>query len=70
MEWQPIETFPKDGTAVMVWNGSSRALAWWKEYYDGSVAIQRQNLVGEPVGIGILDPETHWMPLPSPPEQE
>ena len=68
--WQPIETAPKDGTAVMVypptWNGRSASIATWKRdkfakkprpYWD------RDDDMGR-VTISRELPTTHWMPMP------
>jgi hypothetical protein len=66
-EWQPIETAPKDGTHVWLWNGYRRAIGWYKSYEDGSDGWHRQSIIGEGLGRRDIDPETHWMPLPDPP---
>lgn len=67
MDWQPIETAPKDGTTVFVnhgeqdhgWLPSNRATwgggKWVYQFEDGT-----------PGGIPFLQP-THWMPLHAPP---
>jgi hypothetical protein len=61
IEWQPIETAPKDGTLILVWRAavldrvahhgidmwSDKSQAWWS-----SLPSQQP---------------THWMPLPEPP---
>lgn len=68
--WQPIETAPRDGTAVLVmsdnWTGTKTGRAeecngdntyvaqWWKD--DGCRGVWECPV--EP---------THWMPLPPPP---
>jgi hypothetical protein len=65
--WQPIETAPKDGSAVWLWNGYRRCIGWYSEYADHSGGWHRQSLIGEPLGKRDIDPETHWMPLPPAP---
>ena len=62
MEWQPIETAPKDGTRFIAW-GPNLAVAEceWREawaHYDAGWYRSNQHPVVEP---------THWQPLPSPP---
>lgn len=65
MEWQPIETAPKDGTAIIgAWDSKIFENRWfihpvifengiWIHYWD-----QDEDHVLYP---------THWMPLPEPP---
>ena len=81
MMWQPIETAPRDATAILVmrdiWPGtrSGRAeecnghntyvAAWWSDERGGQGAWICYM-------DAVLDPEcpvepTHWMPLPDPP---
>ncbi len=68
MEWEQIETAPKDGTAVLTVNGdwicirswddgkySRNPKPYWRCFGPWSVTFQRQR---QP---------THWMPLPKPP---
>ncbi len=59
MNWQPIETAPKDDSVILVYDGAGMHVAWigWTEnekpvYFDDNVAIR----------------PTHWMPLPEPPK--
>lgn len=72
MEWQPIETAPKDGSVI---------LAYWEAYLDGK-RIEGDNCyaltkwssnLGLWISIddeefGYMEP-SHFMPLPPPPEQ-
>lgn len=61
MEWQPIETAPKDGTDILTWTHLPDAfnpyiVVKWKR---GTwVAV-------DPLGEYL---PTHWMPLPEPPQ--
>ena len=55
--WQPIETAPKDGQLVMIWNKS------YKIALQGRWEGEDTGWVGDDV---ILFP-THWRPLPAPP---
>ena len=68
-DWQPIETAPKDGTAVLVWN---KGCGCW-------VASYRLPMRGEPQneshyvhewrdGGGRWASPTKWMPLPPTPK--
>lgn len=72
MQWQPIETAPKDGTVVLVWpidwqcsaTGSPNTDMWicqWSDFYNRWV---------EAAGEEYFGPQTptHWAPLPEPPK--
>lgn len=71
MEWQPIETAPKDGTAFLAIEAFSRVdeednlhpgdceVVKWSKTADGWIAFG--------VKLGSFEP-THWMPLPPPPD--
>lgn len=60
MEWQPIESAPKDGTVVDLWvdGGREADCRWrggaWVTVEDGCV-------------WSVASDPTHWMPLPQPP---
>lgn len=62
-EWQPIETAPRDGADILVWDGDNI-----------SIAFGRSNGTFEHVHFACGDIvesfPTHWMPLPPPPESQ
>ena len=60
MEWQPIETAPKDGTDILTYaKFGGISVRYWGEGDDEGMAWQ-------PRIRGCFP--THWMPLPNPPE--
>jgi hypothetical protein len=67
MEWQLIETAPKDGTSVLLSDGKKITLAWFEEYgvFTDLLDIDEdtQEYVPQPLSFA----PTHWMPLPAPP---
>jgi hypothetical protein len=75
MEWQPIETAPKDGTEVLVWNGGNdgfyttpgqMGVAYWGR--QGFPERKRAWCASDCCdGVTTYTP-THWMPLPAPPQ--
>ncbi|HDS1140107.1 TPA: hypothetical protein QDZ75_004184 [Stenotrophomonas maltophilia] len=79
-QWQPIETAPKDGTAILLTNGKDVAEGHW--YFEECGTTEHRDLDGryidqtESEGYdgwldwdGGMQPDpTHWMPRPSPPE--
>lgn len=62
MEWQPIETAPKDGRLILI--AKEDATNWhnvFVAYWDDETVefkFHREGYVRNP---------THWMPLPPPP---
>jgi uncharacterized protein DUF551 len=77
-EWQPIETAPKDGTAILVYgpellretNGNCAVVRWDASGY----ATEQSSIKWWVVSDGKFGPydlrgpsPTHWMPLPDPP---
>lgn len=64
-EWQPIETAPKDGTPILGWWGLDR-------YFRGAVVRWVDPSRGWELswsGERLVDPPTHWQPLPPPPKR-
>lgn len=65
MDWQSIETAPKEeGRSVLVWNGERCAVADWIPYYGWWEG--RKDSLGEP--YGMRPQPTHWAPLEPPAE--
>ena len=69
MEWKPIDSAPRDGTAFL----------GFLPQFGGYIADQRiQRCTWSGWGGGVWDCQfekggrgpTHWMPLPEPPKQE
>lgn len=81
MDWQPIETAPRDGTRVMLWRGFTAIGSWsemviaewvddawrWPDHHDNPST--HGDWSEENIADGYEDAKsfTHWMPLPSPP---
>lgn len=69
-EWRPIETAPKDGSSVVIYGDidASEAIP------DYAVCSWEPAAIGQPAGWvldgheSVMFVPTHWMPLPSPPE--
>lgn len=74
MNWQPIETAPKDGCVIMLWCGDVDfgyySKAGWRicnngDYRDGG---HGQDYLCGTDHHSQYAPPTHWMPLPEPPK--
>ena len=77
--WQPIETAPMDGTAILVSHPVGGVCEAWAlkedgEWYcvDGTNLVEAKSPSGTVLGLrpaltSFLTPPTHWMPLPSAP---
>jgi hypothetical protein len=74
MNWQPIETAPKDGTQILIADGKHVTISrWYVHYMNGEPDPYRKpeweqaEMCGGMGGYyGPLQP-THWMPLPTTP---
>lgn len=75
MEWQPIDTAPKDGARILAVNGTYGAReTFWRPYGDGSMAkLDFQDGLGPSGAWNWDEPMNHWasswtpdywMPLP------
>lgn len=78
MTWQEIETAPKDGTAVLLWDADLEDAPHYEPVIGHFVDFE--SVGGAPDGYhsGWYDNvsgrvelrPTHWMPLPDPPVME
>lgn len=59
--WRPMDSAPKDGTPILVWDGSFYGLA---QYTDWAASDGPWRSVDDP---GISHQALCWMPLPPPP---
>ena len=75
--WRPIESAPKDGTRIMLWNGDDEPVfAHWDtslEWGKGSKPINDWvsdwlTVSGYDAGAERVYNPTHWQPLPQPPQ--
>jgi hypothetical protein len=66
MQWQPIETAPRNGRKIIVSDGFNVTMAW---YVDDEYAEADEGEPGwyEDEFDVMLRQPTHWMPLPEPP---
>lgn len=73
MDWQPIETAPKDGRGILAWFGKDvgvHQVAWTGYYDDLKMWCVDDGKHGPYALRGYNDPyPTHWMPLPPPPPE-
>jgi hypothetical protein len=68
MDWQPIETAPRDDSEVLVWagpRGDSEQRVWTAVIASSGQCSSAPYLMDE-YYMEILV-ATHWMPLPEPP---
>lgn len=74
MQWQPIDTAPKDGRTVLVGRdvGDPWGFVYGAGYFHATAdPILRgwicRGLKDPPGELGLGNP-THWMPIPAPPK--
>lgn len=78
-EWQPIESAPKNGLVLLLFEKNKQCVGHWDWYYaDGGRGYESrygehgawiEPVSGERVMLHY-DPPTHWQPLPPPPIKE
>lgn len=72
LQWQPIETAPKDGLPVLLSNGKYIEIARWEDNatmgrLERGPAWQVFDCEDPWYSVALTDP-AHWMPLPPEPE--
>jgi hypothetical protein len=70
IEWQPIETAPKDGTDIMLFEPSyGCVIAYWGIAPAGTDDTEQwlESYIDE--RLFKSQPPTHWMPLPKSPSE-
>lgn len=69
-DWQPIDTAPRDGTEILLWDGYKLCVASWA--FGSLFRIEpKEWITGECRGdynsYDTVDEPTHWLPLPETP---
>ena len=68
MDWQPIETAPKNMVEVLVFDPSNEPQVFTASYIDGWSASVEDRYAPRDDYFGDAEKHpTHWMPLPDPP---
>ena len=65
--WQPIETAPKDGASILVWDGKVVREVSWQDRWYGRTEQPGWMIANCDEEYGYYVEATHWMPLPKPP---
>ena len=66
--WRPIESEPRDGTTVLLWDGENVGMAAWDSDRLEWVLPIHSDRPSEADHLYVAyDHSTHWMPLPQPP---
>lgn len=71
IDWQPIETAPKDGSAVLVWPPTWRGVlsaARWDSDYGKKPNPYWRRIDAHAVMDSRNNPPTHWAPPPEGPK--
>jgi hypothetical protein len=70
MDWQPIETAPKDGRGILLFADGEVWLGRWGYSEPSGSYAEEKEWVTPSEGPGYnsqIENPTHWMPLPTPP---
>jgi hypothetical protein len=74
MEWQPIETAPRDGTWFWIWKDPDAISVRWHDDFSAFVSEWREMTFAKQYGGGtrshspVMHEFSHWMPIPEPPK--
>jgi hypothetical protein len=68
-DWQPIDTAPKDGTEILLFDGEVVTVGGWISEVDQGADYEGQGLIAPGWwSLALKDNKpTHWQPLPPPP---
>jgi hypothetical protein len=70
-KWRPIDTAPRDGTRILVWDGFAHSCVNFRLKPDGSSTWEvshERNYDGSITLQSTKRTLTHWQPLPPPPD--
>ncbi len=70
MEWQPIASAPRDGTAVLVTDGQIQRVAWTQHPSEHGDRFNWCYHVTRGGAFTVMTDPTHWQPLPAAPSGE
>lgn len=71
MEWQPMETAPKDGTTILISNALDVYVgAWLYSHWNSEKRVFNCDWVdlifSDDEGVAVITQPLAWMPLPDP----
>lgn len=69
-EWQPIESAPRDGTWIVLTDGTSVSTGYWGGtcFGGGPMAWLVYGHRSDYEEVDLDGTPTHWQPLPAPPD--